>query len=83
MPLSGPHGHRATHFHRKLKLFLVIYVDDFKLAGPREHLAEGWRLLRTGLSIEPERGAGLYLGCNTLRKNFRLPDGRLATAVEY
>ena len=25
---------------------LVVYVDDFKLAGPKEHMAQGWALLR-------------------------------------
>eukprot|EP00972_Heterocapsa_arctica_P079901 11773394-Heterocapsa_arctica.AAC.1 len=24
----------SCYFHAKLKLYLVIYVDDFKLAGP-------------------------------------------------
>ena len=25
---------------------LLVYVDDFKLAGPKEHMAQGWALLR-------------------------------------
>ena len=49
---------------------IVVYVDDFKLAGPKDKLAQGWALLRggtaqavkstassgrpAGLGIEPE-----------------------------
>eukprot|EP00959_Pyramimonas_sp_CCMP1952_P414406 8682930-Pyramimonas_sp.AAC.1 len=30
----------------EMKLFLIIYVDDFKLSGPADKLAEGWQLLQ-------------------------------------
>ena len=61
----------SCYFQHKLRLFLVIYVDDFKLAGPKGNLAEGWRLLRTkslvtgekGLDIEEPAPIGRYLGC--------------------
>ncbi len=26
----------SVYFHKELKLLLIIYVDDFKLAGPEE-----------------------------------------------
>eukprot|EP00969_Alexandrium_andersonii_P185973 8216779-Alexandrium_andersonii.AAC.1 len=45
----------SCYCHDKLKLFLVIYVDDFKLAGPAGPLADDWKLLRKGLPIEPEQ----------------------------
>ena len=51
------------YFHDKLKLMVVIYVDDFKLAGPTENLAKGWEMLRAVLRIEPETDLGLYVGC--------------------
>ena len=53
----------SCYYHKRLKLFLVVYVDDFKLSGPEEHLKEGWALLRRSLNIEPEQPLGLYLGC--------------------
>jgi hypothetical protein len=44
----------------------VIYVDDFKLAGPKENISQGWKLLRADLNIEPHKTVGvdetLYLG---------------------
>ena len=34
-------------WHPELKLFLVVYVDDFKLCGPADNLKAGWDLIRT------------------------------------
>ena len=31
----------STYFHPELKLYLIVYVDDFKLCGPDENLAKG------------------------------------------
>ena len=66
---------------------LVVYVDDFKLAGPRDNLAKGWELLRKHISIEQEvkldgKGA-TYLGCRQVKSSRRLPHGGLATVMEY
>eukprot|EP00959_Pyramimonas_sp_CCMP1952_P318483 6664059-Pyramimonas_sp.AAC.1 len=51
-------------------LRLNVYADDFKLAGPADKLAEGWRLLQTpspncpkGMKMDPPTGVGRYLGC--------------------
>ena len=63
----------STYVNKKLVLFLVIYVDDFKLSGPRSNMTEGWRLLRKGLTIEPEKPSGLYLGCLHEIGQLRLP----------
>eukprot|EP00973_Karenia_brevis_P024222 3344463-Karenia_brevis.AAC.1 len=38
----------SCYFHDELKLYLCVYVDDFKLSGPQENLADGWRILREG-----------------------------------
>ena len=39
---------RSCYFHKELKVLLVIYVDDFKMAGPKSKVAQAWNLLRTG-----------------------------------
>eukprot|EP00972_Heterocapsa_arctica_P048290 7121572-Heterocapsa_arctica.AAC.1 len=44
-------------------MYLVIYVDDFKLAGPTYNLKSGWSLLQKGLTIETPVRVGVYLGC--------------------
>ena len=43
----------ACYYCKELRLFLVVYVDDFKLAGTTKHLEEGWTRLRKGLDLEP------------------------------
>eukprot|EP00959_Pyramimonas_sp_CCMP1952_P078716 1645537-Pyramimonas_sp.AAC.1 len=33
---------RSCYFHKELQMSLIIYVDDFKLSGPADKLAQGW-----------------------------------------
>ena len=77
----------STYVHPKLKLYLVAYVDDFKLCGPTTNLASGWVLLRKGLNIETEQRVGAegvaFLGCRLERRSVRLKSGRLATVQVY
>ena len=50
---------------------MVVYVDEFKMAGPAEAMKEAWSLLRKqgpngtkGLKMdEPKAGNMRYLGC--------------------
>ena len=42
---------------------LVIYVDDYKLAGPTESMSRGWELLGARIKLEEPRPIGRYLGC--------------------
>ena len=44
----------SRYIHEDLKLVLVVYVDDFKLSGPKENMGKGFELLRTLLNIEKE-----------------------------
>ena len=37
---------RSTYWHPELKLLLMVYVDDFKMAGPSANFAKGWSLIR-------------------------------------
>ena len=55
-------GWPSCYVHSATQLFLVVYVDDIKLAGPRRNLAKGWRLLWMRLSIESAKPVGLCLG---------------------
>ena len=61
---------RSCYFHPTHKLFLIIYVDDFKLSGPAGKLAEGWQLLKEpsegcpkGIEMDDPTDVGRYLGC--------------------
>ena len=32
----------SMFWHDGLKLLLMVYVDDFKMSGPKANLAKGW-----------------------------------------
>ncbi len=73
----------SVYWPKELTLLLIIYVDDFKLAGPEENSSKGWALLRTKLNIGPEGPLGMYLGCNQKRESMTLYDGATANIVIY
>ena len=56
----------------------MVYVDDFKLAGPKEKLPLCWKLLGEGssaLKIEPPKPIKLFLGCQHEVGTAELPNG--------
>ena len=73
----------SMYFHKKLKLLLVIYVDDLKLAGPEENLTKGWEMLRSKLNIEPETDLGLSLGCILRKGSTKLHVGTPVSTMTY
>ena len=81
MPIDG---WPSCFWHADLQLFLVIYVDDFKMSGPKCNLAKGWELIGNGLKIEPPTPLGLYLGCKHEQSTRTLPDtGKSVRVIEY
>ena len=62
---------------------MAVYVDDFKMAGPKNNLKKGWELLCEKLIIEPETGVDLYLGCNQSKGTVVLGNGHRVTTVTY
>ena len=54
---------RSVFWHRELATLLVVYVDDFKLAGPEGNLPKAWDLIRSGVRTENPGPLGKYLGC--------------------
>ena len=77
----------SCYRHPELGLFLTIYVDDFKMSGPKNHHKEGWARLRKSLSIEPEKylddGPAMYLGCSLEKSQRKLADGKVATFLDF
>ena len=47
--------------HPRLDLMLIVHVDDFKLAGPKRNLKEGWTLTRKGIITGEPEPIGRYL----------------------
>ncbi len=69
--------------HVEWKLLLTIYVDDFKMAGPRQHVTSRWSALRQHLKLEEVEPAGLYFGCTHKVRTVLLKYGQMARRVEY
>ena len=42
----------STFWHPKLRPFLTVYVDDLKMAGPRDNLSKGWALIRSKIMMD-------------------------------
>ena len=66
----------GTYYHPKHKAFLVVYVDDFKLAAPahlpgskRDNIADVWALIQKHVEMDPPTGPGTFPGCKHILTN--------------
>jgi hypothetical protein len=79
----------SCYYHSDLQLMLAVYVDDFKLSGPKENLKKGWDLIMRDskgnerLKIESPAPANLYLGCTHEVKTISHADGHQSRAMVY
>ena len=55
----------SFNYHPMKKLLLVVvYVDDFKLAGPKDNIKDGWKTITSVIDVDPPPEAiGRYFGC--------------------
>ena len=58
----------SVFFHPELKLLLAVYVDDFKMAGPKDNMAKGWELIASKIDMDTPSPLGRYLGCEHLSR---------------
>ena len=55
----------SCFYHKRLKLSLAMYVDDFKLSGPsRAAVTEGWKLIKQHINIDPPHPVDKFIGCD-------------------
>ena len=54
----------GCYWNLKLKCFLVVCVDDLKIARPRANIDAAWTLIRTEIKMNPPEMVGRYLGCD-------------------
>ena len=47
----------------------MVYVDDFKMAGPTENLTKGWEIIRSSIKTDDPQPPGKCLGCNHVIKD--------------
>ena len=77
-------GWPSCYWHAALQLYLVVYVDDFKLSGPRQNIEAGWDLIKKGIRLEPPTDPGLYLGCHHIINEVSFgPSARKAMTICY
>ena len=59
----------SVFYHAELDLLLVVYVDDFKMAGPQDKISKGWELIAKVIDMEPAEVLGRYFGCHHVEQN--------------
>ena len=65
-------GWECLFQHHEQKLFLSVYVDDFKMAGHAQNLTKMWQTLSRNLELEPPSPlhGSVYLGCGQYDATF-------------
>jgi hypothetical protein len=90
---------RSCYFSPTLKCYMIVYVDDFKISGPKENVKKAWELIRAentgtgkpGIVLDNPTPAGQFLGCNRICSEVwappmskdRTPTTKLPTEEEY
>ena len=63
----------SVFWHPELKLLMVVYVDDFKMSGPKENLPKGWKLIGERVDMDTPCACNRYLGCDhVFKENVKL-----------
>ena len=55
----------SVYWHEEAKALMVVYVDDFKIAAPREAIARLWADLRKHINMNDPTPPDRFLGCYT------------------
>ena len=63
-------------WHEQERSLLVVYVDDFKLAGPTSSLPRVEKKIRTGVRAEEPGPISKYLGCEHIMKEVHVRPGQ-------
>ena len=49
----------SCYLHTELDLHPSVHVDEFKLAGPANHMKKGWQLIASKLELGPSQPLNL------------------------
>ena len=66
---------RSVYYHKALKCILILYVDDFRIAGPIENMTKAWLTISKNIKIGPVEDSGKFLGCNHVLSQKIIPAG--------
>lgn len=65
---------QSIFYHPENQCILVVYVDDFKLAGPTEQLPNAWKSLQSAINLGDPQPYDRYFGCHHREfNNVKLP----------
>ena len=65
-------------------MFLIIYVDDFTLAGRKENFPEAWRhIVDGGIVLDEPSSLNHFLGCRHINGEVVRGDGSVVITMEY
>ena len=70
----------SCYWHERLRCFMIVYVDDFKMAGPKENLAEAWKTVRKDIRVGEPANVDHFLGVKHEFGTFKVP-GKERTCV--
>ena len=51
----------SCYYRKEFRMFMIIYVDDFKLGGRKENISPMWKELSRDLDLDPPVGIILLL----------------------
>ena len=60
---------QSIFYHAEYNCMLVVYVDDFKLAGPTENMDKAWASIRRAVNIGDPEPYDRYFGCQHVEFN--------------
>ena len=55
---------QSIFYHPEFECILVVYVDDFKLAGPTDKIDAAWKNLRSAINLGDPEPYDRYFGCH-------------------
>ena len=60
----------SCFWHAKNRMFLVVYVDDFKMHGPAKYMDAMWAEMRSHIDMDPPTQLDKFLGCKHTMHTF-------------
>ena len=73
-------GWPSTFLHPKTKALLIVYVDDFKLAAPKDKIKDLWKQLGGIIKLGPAVRMDRFIGCE--QEEFTCPVSALLPILE-
>ena len=66
---------RSVYFHKALECILILYVDDFRIAGPAVNMKKAWETISRNIKIGAIEDSGKFLGCDHKLSEKIIPAG--------